>query len=538
MLSSLGRTQGVAMVQPPQPRQPTPEPYRPAPQTTTPGSRGPVPPASASGSRGRLPDADAAAGSRGPGTAAPDALRAGTTRSAPGRRPPGAATERELAQALIRSIDELLRARPAGADRLESARRHAEQVVNRLARPAPVVDGHGPPPDTALDAARSVRDRLAAEERTVAAEFAGPVRELHAEARRLCDLLGGKSGGERTTRPPWEGRPGPRSDGRSAAPRMPVEPEPPRPEIKPVAWLHVAAPAHGRVRAWGLGSFVRAHDIRAQDSTAVVTANDCTLNYADHYHIRRVSFDLDTLQKDAGTWTALLALVRDPDDAGAQDRFRRRLCRLVEPVHEPDDAVHREQISSSVTARVRSCEVVQQGDGSRLDATTNYHLRVAEIPLAEVLHAHPELVAPFAAALRPDRAPGRLDDVVARILDRAGDPEDATLLRHARDLLPADTATRSLFGHTRVDRAAAVMVGTGNVMNRATRVDHASLRARDLRTELDRLRPKAAARVEPDRTVRRDPGPERPPSPVRARLHRPEPGARKDISGPDIGFGR
>jgi hypothetical protein len=305
----------------------------------------------------------------------------------------------------------------------------------------------------------------------------------------------------------------------------------------PAARLDVASAAHEQVRAWGLASFVPAHDVRAHDATAVVAANDCTLRQVDHYHVRRVSLDMEPLRRDGPAGRALRDLVANPTDRDRQSAFLRQLERLGGPSPDPGPTTRGMAASPTARIRVNSADVVQRGDGSRLNANTHYHVRETVLPVAELLRGNRDLVESFAAALRPDAAPGQQAAVLRGLLSSAGAVDDLALLQHADGLPRADTSLLSLFGWTRVDRASAVMLGTGNRLETSMRLDRATLRPGTVVRDLDRLgrhvRPAPVDRAEAH--PRRTPEPEvRPARTTDRGLPAPAPSTRFPAQAPPI----
>lgn len=232
-------------------------------------------------------------------------------------------------------------------------------------------------------------------------------------------------------------------------------------------WLDVASPPHGRVNVRGLRTHFEAGHVTAGDSDVVVQADDCRLDAIDHYHVRRVSLDCTSLYRDPAVIEAFVAVMLDPSDRNV-GAFAALLRGLVGPPVETGEALHREAIAPHATSLAEHSGLVVQGDGTTLSSTTHYHVRETVIPLAELLNARPELIRSLAAALRPETGAA---DPLAEILSAVGALEIHDLLRRATGLDDGVTEVSRSFGGTRVDLAAAVLVGCGNELRRRSEID-------------------------------------------------------------------
>ena len=257
------------------------------------------------------------------------------------------------------------------------------------------------------------------------------------------------------------------------------------------ATLEVAAPSHGQVRVSGLARFFPAHTVHARRSTAVVTANNCDLYSIDHYHVHRVSVSLEPLlTRGSPGHSALQGLLKDRTDSGIA-RFQRSMRRLANP---PE---HREaQVSVPVQddprTLVTSSTAVQQGDGSQMNVKTHYVIEETELPIIDLLARDRSLVRSLAAAVdEPERGPAARK-FLRDALQSAGCTDDLALLDHSADPRTAGASIFWLFGVDVVDRASAVMVGSGNRLRTDMRVDRGRLSPGTVLADLDRVRQHAA----------------------------------------------
>jgi hypothetical protein len=427
---------------------------------------------------------------------------------------------------------------------LEPAYRSARRVADLLSPPdrrtAAWLLGSSPPspPATPAEAESAVRDLV--DKLTAVADRTAAASGLKADAERLAALLGQRTGTPASSTRPAEpgsglldfllstaGRPAPAKP--APAKSEPAKSEPVKDRLAPAARLDVAAPGHAQVRTCGLASFIPAHHVHARKSTAVVTANDCTLRSVDHYHVRRVSLDFDPLLRDRAAFTALRLLADNPHDPALRAAFERHLDRLAGPRPAPGQTQESLPVTASAVATVTSSDVVQQGDGSTLNATTNYHLRETFIPIVEILQQNKDLVPAFAASLASDASAAESARVLRALLAASGDVEDFDLLAHADadGVLPSDTSVLSLFGWTTVSQASAVMLGTGNVLETRMELDRPGLRRSDVLHDIARVRtkiehttrlPDLPAAAPPRPSFSAPPSPAAPPSP-----HRPGP---------------
>jgi hypothetical protein len=456
---------------------------------------------------------------------------------------------------------------------LEPAYRSARRVADLLSPPdrrtgAWLLGSSRPSsPATPAEAESAVRDLV--DKLTAVADRTTVASGLKADAERLAALLGQRTGTPASSTQSSTPRSGladfPLSTSRGPAPAKPKQVigpvrkpagEPARPageptvgpakgsvarsverpverpaaqakaRLAPAARLDVAAPGHAQVRTCGLASFIPAHHVHARKSTAVVTANDCTLRSVDHYHVRRVSLDFDPLLRDRAAFNALRLLADNPHDPALRAAFERHLDRLAGPRPAPGQTQESLPVTASAVATVTSSDVVQQGDGSTLNATTNYHLRETFIPIVEILQHNKDLVPAFAASLASDAPPAESARVLRALLAASGDVEDLDLLAHADvdGALPPDTSVLSLFGWTTVSRASAIMLGTGNVLETRMELDRPGLRRSDVLQDMARVRtkmehttrlPELPAAAPPRPSSSAPPSPADPPSPHR-----------------------
>jgi hypothetical protein len=323
---------------------------------------------------------------------------------------------------------------------------------------------------------------------------------------------------------------------------------------QPPMWLDVASPAHGQVNISGVLTAFSERHVTTADSATVVTANDCTLEAVDHYHIRRVSLDCRSLYDDETAMAAFVHAMLDPSHRNIS-RLLGRLSRLVDPA--PDaETQHHHRLPARVTTCTERAAVVAMGPGSTAHTTTIYHVRETVVPLAELLLQYPGLIHDLANL----RAGDTLGDL---ILVALGQVEDPILLRNAANLPAVGTSVSHSLGGTRVRLANAVMVGWGNTLITGSKVDRGRSRLTNL-ARFDRKVAETWSTVQkqsnpgpPDRAPRMRRYWELPPSspppslpsPVHPKLYRdPEPDFRTDpyphqpprpgtgIGGPSIGF--
>jgi hypothetical protein len=117
---------------------------------------------------------------------------------------------------------------------------------------------------------------------------------------------------------------------------------------------------------------------------------------------------------------------------------------------------------------------------------------------------------------------------------RAGNAtDDLALLNHATGLPEADASILSLFGIARVDRASAVLVGSGNELLTSTDVHRPGLSRTSIVGDLARIA----------RTVKPPPSPAAPPpatpaDPISFRSNLPGPDQRRSPGVPGLSVGR
>ncbi|MGC4818697.1 hypothetical protein ACLQ27_14520 [Micromonospora sp. DT63] len=239
-----------------------------------------------------------------------------------------------------------------------------------------------------------------------------------------------------------------------------VAPQPPK-------WLDVASPAHGHVNVSGvLTAFSKGH-VTTADSATVVTANNCTLEAEDHYHVRRVSLDCRSLYEDTKAMAAFVRAMHDPSpDNTAQ--LLARLEGIIGPRRPVGPQQYRHRLPAAVATHTARAAVVAMGTGSTAHTETNYHIRETVVPLAELLLLRPDLIA--ALAVRRDG-----DTLAGPLLAALGTVEDPVLLRNARSLPSVGTSVSHSLGGTRVRLASAVMVGYGNTLTATSTVKRGQL---------------------------------------------------------------
>jgi len=267
----------------------------------------------------------------------------------------------------------------------------------------------------------------------------------------------------------------------------------PRPEP---AVLDVAAPSHDQVHVGGVAWLFPAHTVHARRCLAAVTADNCVLQATDQYHVHRVSASLDQLLK-AGTpgHAALQSLLRDRSVSG-NARFRRSMQRIAEPREQRETQVQL-PVRAHHSTSVVSAPIVQQGDGSRLKLHTNYVIERSDLPIVDLLADSPRLVRRLAAAaLEPEAGPAA-ERFLREALRSAGCADELALLEHSQGLPRPGTTVLALFGVDVVDRASAVMVGSGNRMRTAMQVDCDTLSPGTILDDLEQIRGHAARVVRP-----------------------------------------
>ncbi|MEV7329723.1 hypothetical protein [Micromonospora sp. NPDC093244] len=274
---------------------------------------------------------------------------------------------------------------------------------------------------------------------------------------------------------------------------------------QPPKWLDVASPAHGRVNVSGvLTAFSKGH-VTTADSATVVTANDCTLEAEEHYHVRRVSLDCSSLFVDDKAMEAFVYAMLDPSSSNIS-RLLDRLERLIDPPRDAETQLYHYRLPADVSTHTERSAAVVMGTGSTAHTTSNYHVRETVVPLDELLLRHPDLI--YDLAMRRDG-----DTLGEPLLAALGQVEDPVLLRNARSLPPVQTSVSHSLGGTRVRLANAVMVGYGNTLTATSEVQRGQSRLTNL-SRLDRevQRTKNAMREWPEPPQPPDMPPQREPS--------------------------
>ncbi|WP_285681018.1 hypothetical protein [Actinoplanes sp. NBRC 103695] len=275
-------------------------------------------------------------------------------------------------------------------------------------------------------------------------------------------------------------------------------------------WLDVASPAHGRINVMGERSRFAPNHVVTETATTVVTANDCTLEAVDHYHLRRVSLDCESLYSNGPAVKAFVALLLDPS-ARNRAELRERLSEIVHTAAEVGGQTHHQKLSPQADTLANQPDVVFLGDRSTICSTTRYHVRETIFPLADLLYHQPALI--------DDLVNEYLYGTPARHIRSAlADVEDADLLHHSHELDDGQVSvTRSAFG-VRVGLASAVMIGYGNRLVARSAVDVGTTEDGNLSRfdEIIRMQIDAALVAHRPRPHGRFPlaPPEPPPSPV------------------------
>ncbi|MEU4397814.1 hypothetical protein [Micromonospora orduensis] len=221
-------------------------------------------------------------------------------------------------------------------------------------------------------------------------------------------------------------------------------------------WLDVASPAHGYVNVSGvLTAFSKGH-VTTADSASVITANDCTLEAEEHYHLSRVSLDCRSLYDDEEAMKAFVHALLDPSPRNISRLFA-QLERIIDLSPDAETQLYRHRLPACVTARTERAAVVAMGAASVAHTTSIYRVRETVIPLAELLLRQPRLIYDLATRFDGDT----LDEP---LLTALGKVKDSVLLRNATDLPAVRTSVSYSLGGTRVRMANAVMVGHGNTL--------------------------------------------------------------------------
>jgi hypothetical protein len=258
------------------------------------------------------------------------------------------------------------------------------------------------------------------------------------------------------------------------------------------ATLEVAASAHGRVHVAGLARLFPAHTVHAQRSTAVVAANNCELQATDHYHIHRISVSLvDLLRPGSPGHAALRSLLLDPSANGIT-RFQSSMRQLAASPERQDTQVS-VPVRAGYRASVTGAEAVHLGDGSRMNVASRYIIEHAELPIIDLLAWDKTLVQSLLEAAAEPIAGPASSRFLRNALRTAGRTDDLDLLDHGSIPRAPSTSVFGLFGVDVVDRASAVMVGSGNELTTSMKVHRGGLARGTIADELGKVR--AAAEV-------------------------------------------
>jgi hypothetical protein len=259
------------------------------------------------------------------------------------------------------------------------------------------------------------------------------------------------------------------------------------PETSRPLTLTVASPMHGEVHVTGLAHFIPARAVVARDSTAVVVGDNCTLQSGDHYHVEQVSIPLKPLlEPGSKAHDALVHLAKNPTEAGIS-QFQGELQKLIQPPEQHDLRVSI-PVSENHVMVVTGSDLVQRGNGSDLDMTTNYVVERSELPVIELLANDSSLVQSFIDAAA-ELEPGPATDAFLRgAVGAAGRVDDLALLDHCTGLDGPATSVWALFGVDAVSHAAAAMVGTNNTLHTDMEVDCGGLASHTILNDLDAVR--------------------------------------------------
>ncbi|WP_203835375.1 hypothetical protein [Winogradskya humida] len=259
-------------------------------------------------------------------------------------------------------------------------------------------------------------------------------------------------------------------------------------------WLEVASPSHGAVdaeRKWGR---FNANYVDARRAGTVVIADHCEFEATDRYRIDRLSVEASSIYDDRGALEALAEVLDNPSEQSVR-ALRKHLKRITAAnMPEPGQQRYRQKLSERTRTEVAECDVVIAGDGTDLHGTTRYHLRQVNVPLAELLLEREDLI--WALAGRGPASNDRRDREAMQqpILKALREIGDDTLLRHT-GRTDGDTMVRQQFRGTKVDLAAAVMIGAGNHLTRISEVDRGRTRDGNLARFHRCLRETRAARA-------------------------------------------
>lgn len=264
----------------------------------------------------------------------------------------------------------------------------------------------------------------------------------------------------------------------------------PRPHL---ATLQVASPSHGEVRVSGVARFFPARAVHARESTAVVTADHCTLQSRDHYHIQRVSVSLDPIVEPGSSGHAAFQQLLKDLSGSSITQFQRSMQRIVSPTGQRETQASVPIRLDPVTT-VTDSDVVQQGPGSRTKVTTHCIIETSELPIIDLLARDRGLVRSLAVAATANEA-GRgpaTRTFLHDTLRSAGRADDLALLEHSEGLDAPDTLLFGLFGVDIVDRASAVMVGSDNHLDQDMKVHRGRFSTGTVLDDLARIREQAA----------------------------------------------
>jgi hypothetical protein len=229
--------------------------------------------------------------------------------------------------------------------------------------------------------------------------------------------------------------------------------------------------------------------------------------------VHRITVSLDALAEGAAG-RALRNLLETPTDSGRITAFQNALRALTSPADHGPTQVSAPVRISHVTS-VMSSDYVQVGDGARMNTKSRYVIEESELPIIPLLASDRKLVESFARALGQDSFTDATMTFLGDLAHACGDISDLDLIDNATDLQSRDALLCGLFGVAVVDRAHAVMIGSGNALESDMRVDRPSLSRGDLVTDIamlsELLAPPATADEQaepPEPPVGQSPSPE------------------------------
>jgi hypothetical protein len=175
-------------------------------------------------------------------------------------------------------------------------------------------------------------------------------------------------------------------------------------------------------------------------------------------------------------------------------RFQQAMQRLAAPTEH-----HETQASLPVRVRhntwVTSSTGVSYGDKSRTNVKTHYVVDESEIPIVDLLARDKHLVQSLLDAIDEPQAGPATRKFLRDTLRSAGCTDELALLKHSTGPQAPDTSIFGLFGVDVVDRASAVMVGSGNQIRTDMQLHRSGTRPGTLLADLDRIREQSPGRA-------------------------------------------